>query len=74
MASIRGTQHSRGSGRGPTASLAIGVAAGVTATAGLLLGRKVATISRVGKGHPLKHRALDLAAGAMQPKYTRSTR
>jgi hypothetical protein len=69
MASIRGTHHSRGSGRWSAASIAIGAAAGATAAAGLLVGRKAATIGRIGKGHPLKHRALDVAAAAMQPKY-----
>ncbi|WP_411099962.1 hypothetical protein [Streptomyces sp. x-45] len=63
------THRSRGCGRGPAASIGIGVAAGLTTAAGLLFGRKVATISKVGKGHPVKHRALDLAAGALQPKY-----
>ncbi|MFF0693066.1 OBAP family protein [Streptomyces tendae] len=46
-----------------------GVAAGVTAAVGVLFGRKVATVGKVGAGHPLKHRALDLAAGSMQRKY-----
>ena len=56
----------RRSGRG---SFGIGVAAGVTAAFGVLVGRKAATTARIGKGHPLKHRVLDVAAGAMQPKY-----
>jgi hypothetical protein len=47
----------------------IGAAAGAAATASVLLGRKAATLSKTGKGHPLKHRALDMAAGAMQTKY-----
>lgn len=64
-----GTHGSRGSGRGTAATIGIGVAAGLTATAGLLFGCKAATVSKVGKGHPLKHRALDLAAGALQRKY-----
>ncbi|MER7011506.1 OBAP family protein [Saccharopolyspora sp. NPDC000359] len=37
--------------------------------ASAVLGRKVAAAAKVGAGHPLKHRALDLAAGALQPKY-----
>lgn len=69
MALTLGTHRSRGSGRRSAASIGIGVAAGVTAAAGLRLGRKAATIGKIGTGHPLKHRALDLAAGAMQPKY-----
>jgi hypothetical protein len=50
-------------------TVGIGVAAGVTAAAGLVFGQKIAATVKVGKGHPLKHRALDVAAGAMQPKY-----
>jgi Protein of unknown function (DUF1264) len=50
-------------------SIGIGVAAGIVTAAGVMLGRKTVTTARVGKGHPLKHRVLDLAAGAMQPKY-----
>lgn len=46
-----------------------GVAAGIAAAAGVLLGRKAATTAKVGTGHPLKHRLLDAAAGAVQPKY-----
>ncbi|MCE3554396.1 OBAP family protein [Pseudonocardia sp. RS11V-5] len=60
---------SRRSGRGAAGSVGAGVAAGVAAAAGVLLGRKVAVAAKVGAGHPLKHRALDLAAGLMQPKY-----
>jgi hypothetical protein len=41
----------------------------VAAAVGVMFGRKVATTAKVGKGHPLKHRALDVAAGVMQPKY-----
>ncbi len=53
--------------------MGIGAAAGVTAAVGLLLGRKAATIGKVGKGHPLKHRALDLRP-ARCSRSTRSTR
>jgi hypothetical protein len=49
--------------------MGIGAAAGVTAAVGVLLGRRAAVHAKIGKGHPLKHRLLDLAAGAMQPKY-----
>ncbi|CAL9419992.1 OBAP family protein [Streptomyces sp. enrichment culture] len=69
MRRTQGTNRSPASRRGPAAAMGIGAAAGVTAAAGLLLGRKAATIGRIGKGHPLKHRALDLAAGSMQRKY-----
>jgi hypothetical protein len=34
-----------------------------------MLGRKAVTTARIGQGHPLKHRVLDIAAGAMQRKY-----
>ncbi|GAA2362439.1 OBAP family protein [Dactylosporangium salmoneum] len=43
--------------------------AGAAAGAAILLTRKVAATAKVGKGHPLKHRVLDMTAGAMQPKY-----
>ncbi|KOG91855.1 hypothetical protein ADK38_00880 [Streptomyces varsoviensis] len=65
-----GMRGSRGFGRGAGAGpVGIGVAAGLAAAAGALLGRKAVTVSKVGKGHPLKHRALDLAAGTVQRKY-----
>jgi len=41
----------------------------VATAAALTLGRKVAAATKVGKGHRFKHRVLDLAAGAIQPKY-----
>ena len=56
-------------GRGLLGCMSLGVAAGAAAAAGMLLGRKVATTARIGRGHPLKHRLLDMAAGAMQRKY-----
>jgi hypothetical protein len=55
-----------GSSLGP---FAWGLAAGVAVAAGALLGRKVAAQAKVGHGHSLKHRALDLAASMMQQKY-----
>jgi hypothetical protein len=39
----------------------------------VLLGRKAATTVKVGQGHSLKHRVLDVAASAMQPKYPLNT-
>jgi hypothetical protein len=69
MASAHDKTRSHRCGGRPTASLGIGVAAGVAATVGALFGRKVATAATIGKGHPLKHRALDVAAGVMQSKY-----
>ena len=50
-------------------SIGIGVAAGVATAAGVVFGRRAVASAKVGKGHPLKHRVLDLAAGAIQPKY-----
>lgn len=46
-----------------------GVVAGVAATAGVVIARKALTLARIGHGHPLKHRVLDAASGAMQRKY-----
>ena len=46
-----------------------GFASGLAATTATLLGRKVWAQAKLGQGHPLKHRALDLAASVMQPKY-----
>jgi uncharacterized protein DUF1264 len=50
-------------------SIGIGVAAGAVAAAGVMFVRKAAAAAKVGEGHPVKHRVLDLAAGAIQPKY-----
>jgi hypothetical protein len=57
------TRSSRG------AAGALGVAAGLATAAGVAVGRKVASASKVGQGHSLKHRVLDAASGALQPKY-----
>src|SRR3954447_4628268 len=46
-----------------------GFITGLTAAAGMLLGGKIISSASVGQGHPLKHRVLDVAAGAMQRKY-----
>lgn len=50
-------------------SIGLGFTAGLGAAVSAAVGRKVATAAAVGRGHPLKHRALDLASGLMQPKY-----
>ena len=47
----------------------IAFAAGAVTAGSLILGRKAVTAAKVGKGHPLKHRMLDVASGAMQTKY-----
>ncbi len=50
-------------------SFGVGVATGAAAAFAALVGRKVLTAAKVGKGHPLKHRLLDLASAAVQRKY-----
>jgi len=67
-------RHTTSSRRRPPAGrrsgpIGIGVAAGAVAAAGVMFGRKAAAAVKVGEGHPVKHRVLDLAAGAIQPKY-----
>jgi Protein of unknown function (DUF1264) len=52
-----------------SASIGLGAAAGIATAAGLTFGRKAVAAAKTGKGHPLKQRVLDLAAGAIQPKY-----
>jgi uncharacterized protein DUF1264 len=69
MLSTRGKSRSLRSGRKAAGSAGIGAAAGAAAAIALLFGRKAVTTAKVGKGHPLKHRVLDAAAGAMQAKY-----
>ena len=54
---------------GRLGSVGMGLAAGMAASAGLLLGRRAVSLASVGQGHPLKHRLLDTAAGAMQRKF-----
>lgn len=62
--------HSVSTSRGsPGKMIGLGFVTGLVTAAGLALGRKAATIAKVGEGHPLKHRALDLAAGTAQSKY-----
>src|SRR5689334_18485109 len=46
-----------------------GLVTGALATAAMFAGRKFLSQAAVGRGHPLKHRVLDLASGAMQRKY-----
>ncbi len=65
----RGPSRNRQPANGPTGLVGIGFATGVATAGGVMLGRKVVTTAKIGKGHPLKHRMLDVAAGAMQPKY-----
>jgi hypothetical protein len=62
MASTHHKSCSHCSGRGLAGSIGIGFAAGVAAALGVMFGRKAATTAKIGKGHPLKHRALGLTA------------
>jgi len=50
-------------------SFGLGAAAGTAAAAAALLGPKAVTSAMAGKGHPLKHRVLDVASTAIQRKY-----
>jgi Protein of unknown function (DUF1264) len=50
-------------------SASLGAVAGAAAAAAVLLAPKAVTSARAGKGHPLKHRVLDLASSAIQRKY-----
>jgi hypothetical protein len=49
--------------------LGVGVGAGLATVAAAGLGRRVMANAKTGKGHPLKHRVLDLASGSLQRKY-----
>jgi hypothetical protein len=69
MISTHSKSHSHRSGRALAGSVGIGFAAGIAAAAGVMLGRKAAVTAKIGQGHPLKHRVLDVAAAALQPKY-----
>lgn len=53
----------------PASALGVGVGAGAAAAVAVMIGRKVWTAARLGKGHPLNHRLLDLASAAMQRKH-----
>ncbi len=64
----RSSQARRTAG-GLAGNVGIGVAAGAVTAAAILFGRKAVTTAKIGQGHPLKHRVLDLASSAIQPKY-----
>ena len=53
----------------PARAVSLGVIVGAAAAVGAMVGRRVLTAARVGKGHPLKHRLLDVASAAVQRKY-----
>ena len=61
--------RARRSGWAVGKSAGLAAAAGAAAAAAALLGPKAVTSIKTGKGHPLKHRVLDLASGAIQRKY-----
>lgn len=69
MASSRSHSCPQCSGRVSRHSFGWGVATGIAAAAGALLGRKALAQAKVGHGHTVKHRALDFAASVMQQKY-----
>ena len=51
------------------APLGMGALAGAAGVAGFQVARSLRRKAAVTKGHPLKHRVLDLASGLLQPKY-----
>ncbi|QGN31882.1 OBAP family protein [Microlunatus sp. Gsoil 973] len=63
----RGGSQTGGAGR--TTAVGAGIAAGAAAGFGVLFGRKLLSIGKIGGGHPLKHRVLDLASAVVQRKY-----
>jgi hypothetical protein len=69
MARLREDSCDTCSGRHPTGSFGWGMIAGVAAALGIAVGRRAAAQAKVGHGHSLKHRTLDLAASVMQHKY-----
>jgi hypothetical protein len=69
MISTHSKSHSHRSSRELARAVGFGFAAGIATGAGVIVGRKAAVTAKVGRGHPLKHRVLDVAAGAMQPKF-----
>lgn len=71
MASVDLTRvsDSRRSTQWPARALGVGVVVGAAAAVAAMVGRKALTAVEVGKGHPLKHRLLDLASAAVQRKY-----
>lgn len=50
-------------------AVGVGVLAGAATALGLTLGRKAVATAKIGRGHPLKHRVLDVASNLMQRKY-----
>ena len=53
----------------PVRALGVGFVAGAAAVGAAMMGRRAVTAARMGKGHALKHRLLDLASAAVQRKY-----
>ena len=50
-------------------SFGLGAVLGGGAVGATLVGRKLRRAAAVGRGHPLKHRVLDLASSVLQPKF-----
>jgi hypothetical protein len=71
MASAHDASCPHCSGRGLLGSIGVGVAAGVAVAAGVMFGRKAITTARVSRGHPLKHRVLDLGIRPVRAAYPR---
>jgi hypothetical protein len=69
MASSHNVSPWHCSDRRTVGAVAVGLTAGVVTAVGVMFGRRAVTTAKIGKGHPLKHRALDLASGFMQRKY-----
>lgn len=47
----------------------LSLAAGIASAMGVVLGRRAMASARIGAGHPLSHRVLDVASAMMQRKY-----
>jgi hypothetical protein len=69
MARMMDALHSDRGGRSLFGPAGAGFITGLTAALGMVVGDRMISSAAVGRGHPLKHRVLDAAAGAMQRKY-----
>ena len=69
MVHTRDASCSSCANRGLLGFVGLGLAAGVAAATAALFSRKLSSAASVGSGHPLKHRALDLASNLLQRKY-----
>jgi hypothetical protein len=69
MPASHGPSCPRWSGGRRLGSFGWGAAAGVLSAAAALVGRRAMAQARVGEGHSVEHRILDLAASVMQHRY-----